>query len=81
LDDATLAGGWAGLYPSVGTGDPVVGPLAGELPTIVACGGGAGIQLSPVLGELVADWALHGEPLAVAGALELAPPGAPGHVS
>ncbi len=77
LDDATLAGGWAGLYPSIGTGDPVVGPLAGELPVIVACGGGAGIQLSPVLGELVADWALYGEPLAVAGALELAPPGAP----
>jgi sarcosine oxidase, subunit beta len=73
LGDATLAGGWAGLYPAIGSGDPVVGPLAGEGSVIVACGGGAGIQLSPVLGELVADWVLHGEPLAVAGARELAP--------
>jgi sarcosine oxidase, subunit beta len=73
LDEAGLAGGWAGLYPAIGSGDPVVGPLAGEFPVIVACGGGSGIQLSPVLGELVADWVLHGKPLVVAGADELAP--------
>jgi sarcosine oxidase subunit beta len=73
LDEATLTGGWAGLYPAIGSGDPVVGPLGREGHVIVACGGGAGIQLSPVLGELVADWVLEGEPQAVPGARELAP--------
>jgi glycine/D-amino acid oxidase-like deaminating enzyme len=73
LDDASLAHGWAGLYPATRTGDPVVGPLAGGAPAIVACGGGAGIQLSPALGELVADWALQGEPRTIPDARVLAP--------
>ncbi|MGA9874472.1 MAG: FAD-binding oxidoreductase [Solirubrobacteraceae bacterium] len=74
LVDATLAGGWAGLYPVSVTGRPLVGPLSGDAAVIVAGGaGGSGIQLSPVLGELVADWVLHGEPRVVAGARGLAP--------
>ncbi len=74
LVDATLAGGWAGLYPVSVAGGPLVGPLSGDAPVIVAGGaGGSGIQLSPVLGELVADWVLHGEPRVVTGARELAP--------
>ncbi|MFZ1153963.1 MAG: FAD-binding oxidoreductase [Solirubrobacteraceae bacterium] len=74
LEDSALAGGWAGLYPVSATGRPLVGPLAGDAPVIVAGGaGGSGIQLSPVLGELVADWVVYGGPRAVAGALALAP--------
>jgi sarcosine oxidase subunit beta len=74
LADAALAGGWAGLYPVSVTGRPLVGPLSSDAAVIVAGGaGGSGIQLSPVLGELAADWVLHGEPRAVAGARQLAP--------
>jgi sarcosine oxidase subunit beta len=74
LEDSALGGGWAGLYPVSGTGRPVIGPVADGRPVIVAGGaGGSGIQLSPVMGELVADWVLDGEPRAVAGARALAP--------
>lgn len=74
LAGSALAGGWAGLYPVSATGRPLVGPLAGGPPVIVAGGaGGSGIQLSPVLGELVADWVVYGGPRVVRGALELAP--------
>jgi sarcosine oxidase subunit beta len=66
LADAGLAHGWAGLYPVSPDGVPQVGPCASD-PRIVAAGGagGSGIQLSPVIGELVADWILDGEPSAV----------------
>lgn len=74
LCDSALAGGWAGLYPVSGTGRPIVGPAAGCRSVIVAGGaGGSGIQISPAVGELVADWVLDGEPRAVAGARGLAP--------
>ncbi|HTB50793.1 MAG TPA: FAD-binding oxidoreductase [Solirubrobacteraceae bacterium] len=74
LADAALAGGWAGLYPVSATGRPLVGPIAPGAPVIVAGGaGGSGIQLSPVMGELAADWVLHGEPRAVVGARRLVP--------
>jgi sarcosine oxidase, subunit beta len=73
LAAATLSGGWAGLYPVSITGRPLVGPVPG-LPVIVAGGaGGSGIQLSPVIGELVTDWVIHGEPRAVADARQLVP--------
>jgi sarcosine oxidase, subunit beta len=88
LEDSALAGGWAGIYPASARGRPLVGPApgtAGGRPlmgpasgtgarVVVAAGaGGSGIQLSPVLGELAADWVLHGEPLAVADAGVLVP--------
>jgi sarcosine oxidase subunit beta len=74
LADARLAGGWAGLYPVSPTGRPLVGPLAPGAPAIVAGGaGGSGIQLSPALGELAADWAVEGAPSAVQGAEALTP--------
>jgi sarcosine oxidase subunit beta len=74
LAAAALAGGWAGLYPVSITGRPLVGPLTDGMPVIVAGGaGGSGIQLSPVMGELVADWVVHGEPRALAGARQLVP--------
>lgn len=75
LEDSALAGGWAGLYPTSAGGRPLVGPAPGTgARVVVAAGaGGSGIQLSPVLGELAADWVLQGEPLAVAGAGVLVP--------
>jgi sarcosine oxidase subunit beta len=74
LAGARLAHGWAGLYPVSPDGLPQVGPAPGR-PTAILAGaaGGAGIQLSPVLGELVADWVLAGEPRTVADAIRLAP--------
>ena len=78
LDDAALAHGWAGLYPVSATGVPQVGPVPGRETVISAAGaGGSGIQLSPVLGELVADWVLEGRPLAVPGAERLGARGQP----
>ncbi len=73
LADSRLSGGWAGLYPMSADGRPLVGPALGCTSVIVVGGGGAGIQISPALGELVADWVLHGEPRALAGAEVLAP--------
>jgi sarcosine oxidase subunit beta len=73
LADSQLSGGWAGLYPMSADGRPLVGPTSEGAPVVVVGGGGAGIQISPALGELVADWVLHGEPRTVAGARGLAP--------
>jgi sarcosine oxidase subunit beta len=74
LAGARLAQGWAGLYPVSPDGLPQVGPLPGCPGAILAGGaGGAGIQLSPAIGELVADWILTGEPRAVSDAARLAP--------
>jgi sarcosine oxidase subunit beta len=74
LAEARLAGGWAGLYPVSASGRPLVGPLNGAAPVIVAGGaGGSGIQLSPVMGELAADWVLHGAPRTLASATALVP--------
>ncbi|HEY5260950.1 MAG TPA: FAD-dependent oxidoreductase, partial [Solirubrobacteraceae bacterium] len=56
LSGLRLAGGWAGLYPMSTSGKPLVGPSCADGAVIVVGAGGAGIQLSPVLGELVADW-------------------------
>jgi sarcosine oxidase subunit beta len=66
LRDAGLAHGWAGVYPVSPDGVPQVGPV-GENGTILSAGGagGSGIQLSPVIGELVADWITLGEPKAI----------------
>lgn len=74
LSDATLSDGWAGLYPVSATGGPVVGPLEGDGARVIAAAGagGSGIQLSPVLGELAADWVLE-QPLAIPGASRLSP--------
>lgn len=65
LADASLAHGWAGLYPVSPDGLPQVGPTAAN-PTVIAAGGagGYGIQFSPVIGELVADWIIDGQPKA-----------------
>lgn len=73
LAAAQLAHGWAGLYPVSPDGLPQVGPAPGAPGVVFAAGaGGSGIQLSPVIGELVADWVLDGEARAMpaAGVLE-----------
>jgi sarcosine oxidase, subunit beta len=74
LSDAGLAHGWAGLYPISPDGVPQVGPAVG-CETVIAAGGGggSGIQLSPVLGELAADWIADGAPQALAAGSALAP--------
>jgi sarcosine oxidase subunit beta len=74
LADGSLGDGWAGLYPVSPDGRPLVGPLPGCPGVIVAAGmGGSGIQLSPAVGELVADWILAGEPRTVPDAVRLHP--------
>ncbi len=73
LAAARLGQGWAGLYPVTPDGLPLLGPVPGHPGVFLAGGaGGSGIQLSPVLGELLADWVLAGEPRVVPGARELA---------
>ena len=44
-------------------------------PTLVtaAGAGGYGIQLAPVIGQIAADWALHGAPVSLPGAEALLP--------
>lgn len=54
---------WAGLYPVSPDGLPIVGPAPEDDSAILAVGGGgSGIQMSPILGALAADWIAHGEP-------------------
>jgi sarcosine oxidase, subunit beta len=53
---------WAGLYPVSPDGLPIVGPASGSRSVILALGGGgSGIQLSPIMGALAADWIAYGE--------------------
>jgi sarcosine oxidase subunit beta len=74
LAAARLGQGWAGLYPVTPDGLPLLGPVPSHPGAFLAGGaGGSGIQLSPVLGELLADWVLEGEPRVVPAARRLAP--------
>ena len=66
---------WAGLYP-VSPGRPTdrrpgIGRSARSI--IAAGGGGSGIQMSPIMGALAADWIAHGEPRSLAGGRRVAP--------
>ncbi|PIE13309.1 MAG: hypothetical protein CSA68_11875 [Rhodobacterales bacterium] len=75
LPGARLGRGWAGLYPVTQDNYPFVGPIDPEDTSIItaAGAGGYGIQLAPVIGLVAADWVLHGEPVTVPNALQLAP--------
>jgi sarcosine oxidase subunit beta len=65
---------WAGLYPVSPDGMPIVGPAPGQPSVILAVGGGgSGIQLSPVMGALAADWIAHGEPRSLSDGRAVAP--------
>ena len=75
LPGARLGRGWAGLYPVTADHRPLVGPIdPGEPNLVTAAGaGGYGIQLAPVIGQIAADWALHGAPVSTPGLADLTP--------
>lgn len=75
LPGARLGRGWAGLYPVTADHLPFVGPIDPAEPTLItaAGAGGYGIQLAPVIGQVAADWAVHGSPVSVSGAEALLP--------
>ena len=65
---------WAGLYPVSPDGLPIVGPAAGDDSLILAVGGGgSGIQMSPVMGALAAEWIAHAEPRSLSDGRLVAP--------
>jgi glycine/D-amino acid oxidase-like deaminating enzyme len=74
LRDARLGNVWAGIYPISPDGRPSVGPHRGrETVVSVAGAGGSGLQSSPALGRLAAEWIADGRPSAIAGAEALLP--------
>ena len=65
---------WAGLYPVSPDGLPIVGPTPGDPSVIIAAGGGgSGIQMSPIMGALAADWIAFGEPRSLSDGRRVAP--------
>jgi sarcosine oxidase subunit beta len=65
---------WAGLYPVSPDGLPIVGPAPENANVILAVGGGgSGIQLSPIMGALAADWIAYGEPRSMSDGRLVAP--------
>jgi sarcosine oxidase subunit beta len=74
LDGAGFGNGWAGLYPESIDRRPLVGPFDGEPHLIAAAGaGGYGIQLSPIIGALAADWLTEDAPVTMPEAAALRP--------
>jgi sarcosine oxidase subunit beta len=74
LAGARIGDGWAGLYPVSPDGRPQVGPCPENASVIAACGvGGYGIQVSPIVGRLAAEWIAFGEARSLAEAGELLP--------
>ncbi len=61
-EDASLNGGWSGLYPNSLDGDFLVGPQRSD-PRVVVVGGlgGMGLTVSAAVGRLGAEWAVHGQ--------------------
>jgi glycine/D-amino acid oxidase-like deaminating enzyme len=73
-DGIRLARAWAGLYPMSADGLPQVGPAPTRDDVVLACGlGGSGLQLSPAIGRLAAEWVVHGEPRSLPAAEALVP--------
>jgi sarcosine oxidase subunit beta len=65
---------WAGLYPLSPDGLPIVGPIDGDPSVILAVGGGgSGIQMSPIMGALAADWIAYGEPRSLSDGRRVSP--------
>ena len=74
LHGAGFGRGWAGLYPQTIDGRPFVGPFDGEPRLVAVAGaGGYGIQLSPIIGALAADWLTLGAPTTMPDAAALRP--------
>jgi sarcosine oxidase subunit beta len=67
-------GGWSGIYPVSTDGQIVVGPFPNDSGVIAALGlDGVGVQLSPVVGRLVAEHVVFGEVRALDGSEALLP--------
>ena len=74
LADMRLGDVWAGIYPMRPDGRPVVGPHDGRSSVVTVAGaGGSGLQSSPALGRIAADWILDGQPVAIPEAAALRP--------
>jgi sarcosine oxidase, subunit beta len=74
LSGAGLGDVWSGVYPMSPHGAPVAGPAREDATIVTVAGaGGSGLQSSPALGALAADWIVHGEPRAIPAAASLAP--------
>jgi sarcosine oxidase subunit beta len=74
LPGVRLGPGWAGLYPVSPDGLAQVGPNPGRDTVISACGvGGSGLQTSPAIGRLAAEWIVFGEPRSIPAAGLLTP--------
>ena len=74
LADMRLGDVWAGIYPMRPDGRPVVGPHDGRASVVTVAGaGGSGLQSSPALGRIAADWILDGQPMAIPEAAALRP--------
>jgi sarcosine oxidase subunit beta len=60
---------WAGIYPMRPDGRPVVGPHPDRPAVVTVAGaGGSGLQSSPALGRIAAEWILDGRPRTIPGA-------------
>jgi sarcosine oxidase, subunit beta len=74
LLDMRLGDVWAGIYPMRPDGRPVVGPHPGRESVVTVAGaGGSGLQSSPALGRLAAEWILDGRPVTIPAAVAFRP--------
>jgi sarcosine oxidase subunit beta len=63
MQQATIAGGWAGLRPLTPDDHAILGPAPGVEGFFLAVGfGGHGFQHSPATGRYVAEWLVDGQP-------------------
>ena len=63
IENARIAGGWAGLRPLTPDDHAIIGPAPGLEGLFLAVGfGGHGFQHSPATGRYVAEWMLDGRP-------------------
>jgi sarcosine oxidase subunit beta len=63
IENARIAGGWAGLRPLTPDDHAIIGPAPGLEGLFLAVGfGGHGFQHSPATGRHVAEWMLDGRP-------------------
>jgi sarcosine oxidase subunit beta len=63
IENARIAGGWAGLRPLTPDDHAIIGPAPGLEGMFLAIGfGGHGFQHSPATGRHVAEWMLEGRP-------------------
>jgi glycine/D-amino acid oxidase-like deaminating enzyme len=63
IENARIAGGWAGLRPLTPDDHAIIGPAPGIDGMFLAVGfGGHGFQHSPATGRYVSEWMLDGRP-------------------